>query len=723
MRGAVEINMAASVPMESSPPFKIASEFQPAGDQPAAIDKLVEGLEAGLSDQVLLGVTGSGKTFTMAHLIERTQRPALILAPNKTLAAQLYGEMKAFFPDNAVEYFVSYYDYYQPEAYVPRTDTFIEKDSSINEQIDRMRHAATRAIFERKDVIIVASVSCIYGIGSKEDYQAMTVDLRRGDRLDRQQLIAKFIALQYKRNDIAFERGAFRVRGDTVELFPSHMEDSAWRFSMFGDEIEDIVEFDALTGEKQSRMEGVRIYANSHYITPGPTMAQAIKQIQQDMKAQVEFFESQGKLLEAQRLSQRTQFDIEMLMATGVCPGIENYSRYLTGRAPGEPPPTLIEYLPRNALIILDESHVMVPQLGAMYNGDRARKTTLVDYGFRVPAALDNRPLKFEEFNKMRGQIVYVSATPGPYELEQTGGDFAEQVVRPTGLIDPPVEIRPTEHQVDDLMSECRTVAEKGGRVLVTTLTKKMAENLTEYLDENGVRVRYLHSDIETLERIEIMRDLRRGEFDVLVGINLLREGLDIPECMLVAILDADKEGYLRSRTSLIQTIGRAARNVDGRVILYADTMTKSMKAAIDETDRRRAKQVEYNTEHGITPASVKKNISEVLHSVFERADYMEVQREYAGLAEEEQAALDSPASFQKYLKQLESDMRKAAADLEFEEAGRLRDQIRKLEAMDLGLTGNMTNPRLANGWSINSSAPTRSKGGRGKGMRVSKKR
>ena len=723
MRGAVEINMAASVPMESSPPFKIASEFQPAGDQPAAIDKLVEGLEAGLSDQVLLGVTGSGKTFTMAHLIERTQRPALILAPNKTLAAQLYGEMKAFFPDNAVEYFVSYYDYYQPEAYVPRTDTFIEKDSSINEQIDRMRHAATRAIFERKDVIIVASVSCIYGIGSKEDYQAMTVDLRRGDRLDRQQLIAKLIALQYKRNDIAFERGTFRVRGDTVELFPSHMEDSAWRFSMFGDEIEDIVEFDALTGEKQSRMEAVRIYANSHYITPGPTMAQAIKQIQQDMKAQVAWFESQNKLLEAQRLSQRTQFDIEMLMATGVCPGIENYSRYLTGRAPGEPPPTLIEYLPKNALIILDESHVMVPQLGAMYNGDRARKTTLVDYGFRVPAALDNRPLKFEEFNKMRGQLVYVSATPGPYELQQTGGDFAEQVVRPTGLIDPPVEIRPTEHQVDDLMAECRTVAEKGGRVLVTTLTKKMAENLTEYLDENGVRVRYLHSDIETLERIEIMRDLRRGEFDVLVGINLLREGLDIPECMLVAILDADKEGYLRSRTSLIQTIGRAARNVDGRVILYADTITKSMKAAIDETDRRRAKQVEYNTANGITPASVKKNISEVLHSVFERADYMEVQREYAGLAEEEQAALDNPASFQKYLKQLETDMRKAAADLEFEEAGRLRDQIRKLEAMDLGLTGNMTNPRLANGWSVNSSAPTKSKGGRGKGMRVSKKR
>lgn len=711
---------AAITPFAGSPPFRIASEFQPAGDQPAAIDKLVEGLEAGLTDQVLLGVTGSGKTFTMAHLIERTQRPALILAPNKTLAAQLYGEMKAFFPDNAVEYFVSYYDYYQPEAYVPRTDTFIEKDSSINEQIDRMRHAATRAIFERKDVIIVASVSCIYGIGSKEDYQAMTVDLRRGDRLDRQQLIAQLITLQYKRNDMNFERGTFRVRGDTVELFPSHMEDSAWRFSLFGDEIEEIVEFDALTGEKQARLEGVRIYANSHYITPGPTMAQAIKQIQQDMKDRVAWFESQNKLLEAQRLSQRTQFDIEMMQATGVCPGIENYSRYLTGRAPGEPPPTLVEYLPKNALIILDESHVMVPQLGAMYNGDKARKTTLVDYGFRVPAALDNRPLKFEEFNALRGQIVYVSATPGPYEMEQTGGDFAEQVVRPTGLIDPPVEIRPTEHQVDDLMAECRTVAEKGGRVLVTTLTKKMAEALTEYLDENGVRVRYMHSDIDTLERIEIMRDLRLGEFDVLVGINLLREGLDIPECMLVAILDADKEGYLRSRTSLIQTIGRAARNIEGRVILYADSMTKSMQAAIDETDRRRAKQVEYNTEHGITPASVKKNISEVLHSVFERADYMEVQRGVMGLAEDEQSALSNPASFQKYLKQLEGDMRKAAADLEFEEAARLRDRIRKLEAMDLGLTGAMTNPRLANGWSVNSSAPTKSGGKR---MRVSKKR
>ncbi len=687
MRGAVEINMAASVPFENSPPFKIHSDFKPSGDQPTAIQKLVEGLGEGLTDQVLLGVTGSGKTFTMAHIIERTQRPALILAPNKTLAAQLYGEMKSFFPDNAVEYFVSYYDYYQPEAYVPRTDTFIEKDSSINEQIDRMRHAATRSLFERKDVIIVASVSCIYGIGSKEDYQAMTVDIRKGDRLDRQALIEKLVVLQYKRNDIAFERGTFRVRGDTVELFPSHMEDSAWRFSMFGDEVEEIVEFDALTGQKHLKMDGVRIYANSHYITPGPTMAQAIKQIQEDMKARVAWFESQNKLLEAQRLSQRTQFDVEMMMATGVCSGIENYSRYLTGRGVGEAPPTLVEYLPKDAIIMLDESHVMVPQLGAMYNGDKARKTTLVDYGFRLPAALDNRPLKFEEFNALRGQILYVSATPGPYELEQTGGDFAEQVVRPTGLIDPPVEIRPTEHQVDDLMAECRIVAARGGRVLVTTLTKKMAESLTEYLTENNVRVRYLHSDIDTLERIEIMRDLRMGEFDVLVGINLLREGLDIPECMLVAILDADKEGYLRSRTSLIQTIGRAARNLDGRVILYADTITKSMKAAMDETTRRREKQMAYNLANGITPASVKKNISDVMHSVFERADYMDVSRQVSGLSDKDQKAFSSPVAFAKHVKGLEDKMHKAASNLEFEEAAKLRDQIRKLKELDLGLS------------------------------------
>ena len=680
MRGVVELNQAASVPMESSPPFKIHSDFEPSGDQPAAIKQLVEGLESGLTDQTLLGVTGSGKTFTMAHVIQETQRPALILAPNKTLAAQLYGEMKAFFPDNAVEYFVSYYDYYQPEAYVPRTDTYIEKDSSINEQIDRMRHAATRSLFERKDVIIVASVSCIYGIGSKEDYQAMTVDLRKGDRLDRQQLIAQLITLQYKRNDLSFERGTFRVRGDTVELFPSHMEDSAWRFNLFGDEIDEIIEFDALTGQKHARLEGVRIYANSHYITPGPTMAQAIKQIRADMKAQVALFESQGKLIEAQRLQQRTTFDLEMLLATGVCSGIENYSRYLTGRAPGEAPPTLIEYLPKDAIIILDESHVMIPQLGAMYKGDRARKTTLVDYGFRVPAAIDNRPLKFEEFNALRGQIVYVSATPGPYELEQSGGVFAEQVVRPTGLIDPPVEIKPTEHQVDDLMAECKQVIEKGGRVLVTTLTKKMAEALTEYLTENGLRVRYMHSDIDTLERIEIMRDLRLGAFDILVGINLLREGLDIPECMLVAILDADKEGYLRSKTSLIQTIGRAARNVDGRVILYADKMTNAMKGAIEETDRRREKQVAYNTAHNITPASVKKAIGDAMEGLRKQA----IAGDYYGLNDTEQELLLNPAQLQKQIKKLDADMRRAAGDLEFEEAARIRDQIKKLEALNL---------------------------------------
>jgi excinuclease ABC subunit B len=680
MRGVVELNQAASVPMESSPPFKIHSDFEPSGDQPAAIKQLVEGLEAGLTDQTLLGVTGSGKTFTMAHVIQETQRPALILAPNKTLAAQLYGEMKAFFPDNAVEYFVSYYDYYQPEAYVPRTDTYIEKDSSINEQIDRMRHAATRSLFERKDVIIVASVSCIYGIGSKEDYQAMTVDLRKGDRLDRQQLIAQLITLQYKRNDLAFERGTFRVRGDTVELFPSHMEDSAWRFNLFGDEIDEIIEFDALTGEKHARLEGVRIYANSHYITPGPTMAQAIKQIRADMKAQVALFESQNKLIEAQRLQQRTTFDLEMLLATGVCSGIENYSRYLTGRAPGEAPPTLIEYLPKDAIIILDESHVMIPQLGAMYKGDRARKTTLVDYGFRVPAAIDNRPLKFEEFNALRGQIIYVSATPGPYELEQSGGVFAEQVVRPTGLIDPPVEIKPTEHQVDDLMAECKSVIEKGGRVLVTTLTKKMAEALTEYLTENGLRVRYMHSDIDTLERIEIMRDLRLGAFDILVGINLLREGLDIPECMLVAILDADKEGYLRSKTSLIQTIGRAARNVDGRVILYADKITNAMKGALEETARRRDKQMAYNTEHNITPASVKKAIGDAMEGLRKQA----VAGDYYGLNDADQDLLLNPAQLQKQIRKLDTEMRKAAADLEFEEAARIRDKIKKLEAMNL---------------------------------------
>jgi excinuclease ABC subunit B len=666
--------------LDESKPFRIHSDYKPAGDQLQAIKDLCAGLKAGLADQVLLGVTGSGKTFTMAHVIEQTQRPALIMAPNKTLAAQLYAEMKSFFPDNAVEYFVSYYDYYQPEAYVPRTDTYIEKDSAINEQIDRMRHAATRSIFERRDCIIVASVSCIYGIGSKEDYQAMRLDIHRGQTMDRQELIKHLIALQYARNDIAFERGAFRVRGDTLELFPSHMEDSAWRFSFFGDEIEEIVEFDSLTGEKHARLEGVRIYANSHYITPGPTMQQAMTGIRAELKERLAGFEAEGKLLEAQRLNQRTTFDLEMLQATGICSGIENYSRFLTGRKPGEAPPTLIEYLPEDALLILDESHVMVPQLNGMYHGDRARKSTLSEYGFRLPSCMDNRPLKFEEWQSMRPQTIFVSATPGDWEMAQTKGVFAEQVVRPTGLVDPPVDIRPTMHQVDDLMAECRKLADNGGRALVTTLTKKMAEDLTEYLSENGIRVRYMHSDVETLERIEIIRDLRLGAFDVLIGINLLREGLDIPECRLVAILDADKEGYLRSRTSLIQTIGRAARNVDGKAILYADKITKSMKAALDETGRRRDKQMAYNAEHNITPESVKKNITDILRSDYDRADHLNIARipgtdDYL-----------SPDEVKKKIKALENSMRQAAAELEFEKAAKFRDEIRKYEAMDLGL-------------------------------------
>ena len=661
-------------------PFRIDSEFQPAGDQPKAIEALCDGLREGLSDQVLLGVTGSGKTFTVAHIIQELQRPALILAPNKTLAAQLYGEMKSFFPDNAVEYFVSYYDYYQPEAYVPRSDTFIEKDSSINEQIDRMRHAATRAIFERRDCIIVASVSCIYGIGSKEDYQAMVIDIEKGHRIDRQELIKQFITLQYQRNDIAFERGMFRVRGDTVELFPAHFEDRAWRFSLFGDEIEEITEFDPLTGATHAKLDGVRIYANSHYITPGPTMQQAIAGIKDELSHRLPWFEGQGRLLEAQRLGQRTQFDLEMLQATGVCNGIENYSRYLTGRAPGEPPPTLIEYLPGDALLFLDESHVMIPQLRAMYNGDQARKGVLSEYGFRLPSCLDNRPLKFEEWQKMRPQTVYVSATPGDWEIQHSGGITAEQVVRPTGLVDPPVEIRPIKHQVDDLMSECHRVVKAGGRVLVTTLTKKMSEDLTEYLGENGLKVRYLHSDVETLERIEIIRDLRLGVYDVLIGINLLREGLDIPECMLVAILDADKEGYLRSRTSLIQTIGRAARNVDAKAILYADRITQSMQAALDETSRRREKQLTYNAEHGITPASVKKNIGDILQSVYERADRVTI----ASAGEKELNM--TPEQLQKHIKKMHNEMVKAAGDLEFEQAARIRDEIKRLEELDLAL-------------------------------------
>ena len=685
-------------------PFKVASDFAPAGDQPTAIAELFDGVRNGERDQVLLGVTGSGKTFTMAHVIEKAQRPTLILAPNKTLAAQLYGEMKSFFPDNAVEYFVSYYDYYLPEAYVPRSDTFIEKESSINEQIDRMRHSATRALLERNDVIIVASVSCIYGIGSVETYSNMVLALSPGQMISRNDLLNRLVDLQYTRNNIAFGRGTFRAQGDTVEIFPAHLDDRAWRISMFGDEIEKITEFDPLTGQKTETLSGIKVYANSHYVTPKPTVNQALQQIKQDLKTRIEEFTAEGKLLEAQRIEQRTQFDIEMLMATGSCQGIENYSRHLSGRAPGEPPPTLFEYLPKNALLIVDESHVTVPQIGGMYKGDFARKTTLSDYGFRLPACKDNRPLKFEEWEVMRPQTVFVSATPGPWELEQTGGVFTEQVVRPTGLIDPPVIIRPTENQVDDLLAEIRLCVEKEQRVLVTTLTKKMAEALTEYMTEAGIKVRYIHSDVDTLERIEIIRDLRLGTFDVLVGINLLREGLDIPECGMVAILDADKEGYLRSKTSLIQTIGRAARNVDGKAVLYADKVTDSMQFAIDETERRRAKQIEYNEEMGITPETVKKHISDVMAGMYGTSNDTPMLE----AADGGQQGFE-PQDVKSRIKDIEERMKAAAADLEFEEAARLRDELRRLEAADLGFTeGDMTAPRLAPGWSKRSSAPTK---------------
>lgn len=664
---------------EAGRAFELVSEFQPAGDQPEAIAELVVGVQGGEKDQVLLGVTGSGKTFTMAHVIQTVQRPAVILAPNKILAAQLYGEMKSFFPNNAVEYFVSYYDYYQPEAYVPRTDTYIEKTSAINEQIDRMRHSATRALLERDDVIIVASVSCIYGIGSPELYARMTLSLRQGQRLDRQRLLRAFVELQYRRNELDFARGAFRAKGDTIEIFPAHLEDRAWRISMFGDQIEGLVEFDPLTGEKMARLEQIRLYPNSHYVTPRPTLNEAIERIKLELKDQLEVFRGTGKLLEAERLEQRTTADLEMMVTTGSCPGIENYSRFLTGRKPGEPPPTLFEYIPAQALLFVDESHVAVPQVGGMFKGDWQRKSTLAEFGFRLPSCTDNRPLKFEEWEAMRPQTMFVSATPGPWELARTGGVFVEQVIRPTGLVDPEISVRPVEHQVDDLLAECRIARDKGLRVLVTTLTKRMAEDLSEYLHEQGVKVRYLHSDIDTLERIEIVRDLRLGKFDVLVGINLLREGLDIPECGLVAILDADKEGYLRSETSLIQTIGRAARNVDGRVILYADSRTKSLAAAIEETDRRRAKQVAYNEAHGITPQSVKKSINDIMRSVAER-DYVTVD-----IGQDAPPSL-SGLDLQAYLGELERKMRDAAANLEFEEAARLRDEIRRLEDGELGL-------------------------------------
>ncbi len=670
-------NPKISGKLEGGKKFKIKSDFKPAGDQPDAIKKLVNGANKEEFNQVLLGVTGSGKTFTMAKVIEATNRPALILAPNKTLAAQLYGEMKTFFPDNAVEYFVSYYDYYTPEAYVPRSDTYIEKEASINEQIDRMRHSATRSLLERDDVLIVASVSCIYGLGSVEAYSKMTLTLQKNYDYNREQIIKSLVALQYKRNDQNFYRGTFRARGEYLEIFPSHLEDRAWRLSLFGDKLEQIEEFDPLTGDKVRDLSLVKVYANSHYITPKPTIEQAIINIKKELDITLKKHKAENKLLEAQRLEERTKFDLEMIEATGSCAGIENYSRFLSGRKPGEPPPTLFEYFPDNTLIFVDECHVTVPQLNGMYKGDRSRKSTLAEYGFRLPSCMDNRPLKFEEWDLMRTQTVFVSATPGPWELEQTKGKFIDQVIRPTGLIDPPVEIRPAKNQVDDLMHECKKVIENNHRVLVTTLTKKMAEDLTEYLHENGVKVRYLHSDIDTLERIEIMRDLRMGVFDVLVGINLLREGLDIPECALVGILDADKEGFLRSETSLIQTIGRAARNVDGKVILYADKETKSIKKAIQETERRRKIQLDYNKKNKINAKTVKKEINDILESVYEK-DYVKISE-----------GSNVGGNLKKHLKALDKKMKEAASNLEFEEAAKIRDEIRKLESTELEITLN----------------------------------
>jgi len=663
------------------------TDFKPAGDQPEAIKKLISGVKNKSNEQVLLGVTGSGKTFTMAKIIEELNRPSLILAPNKTLAAQLYGEMKSFFPNNAVEYFVSYYDYYTPEAYVPRSDTYIEKEASINEQIDRMRHSATRSLLERDDVIIVASVSCIYGLGSVESYSKMTIGIKKNNEYNREKIIKTFVDLQYKRNDQNFYRGTFRVRGDNLEIFPSHLEDRAWRISIFKDKIDNIVEFDPLTGNKIKNLDFIKIYANSHYITPRPTLDQAIREIKKELELTLKKHKSENKLLEAQRLDERTRFDLEMLEATGTCAGIENYSRFLTGRNPGEPPPTLFEYFPDNTLIFVDESHVTVPQLNGMYKGDYTRKKTLSEYGFRLPSCMDNRPLKFEEWNAMRTQTIFVSATPGPWELEQTSGKFTEQVIRPTGLCDPEIQIRPAKNQVDDLLAECKEVAKKNYRSLVTTLTKRMAEDLTEYLHENGVRVRYMHSDIDTLERIEIMRDLRMGVFDVLVGINLLREGLDIPECGLVAILDADKEGFLRSERSLIQTIGRAARNIEGKAILYADKKTKSIENAIRETERRRKIQEKYNKKNNITATSIKKGIVDILESVYEK-DYAK-----------SNLNIELGHNLKKHLKALKKRMKESAENLEFEEAAKIRDEIRKLEAseLEIGINPKLNKSKLNN--------------------------
>ncbi|MDC0513922.1 excinuclease ABC subunit UvrB [Pelagibacteraceae bacterium] len=680
--GNLEIaNSQAHKKLEGGIKFKIKSDFQPDGDQPQAIKKLLENLKKEKREQVLLGVTGSGKTFTMAKIIEATNRPALILAPNKTLAAQLYGEFKNFFPDNAVEYFVSYYDYYTPEAYVPRSDTYIEKEASINEQIDRMRHSATRSLLERDDVIIIASVSCIYGLGSPEAYSKMTYTLKKNNEYNREDLIKMFVTLQYKRNDQNFVRGTFRVRGENLEIFPSHLEDRAWRLSFDLNKLNKIEEFDPLTADTFNNFELIKLYANSHYITPKPTMDQAIKEIKIELKQTLEMHEKNNKLLEAQRLRERTKFDLEMIEATGTCNGIENYSRYLSGRKTGEPPPTLFEYFPDNAILFVDESHVTVPQLNGMYKGDRTRKSTLSEYGFRLPSCMDNRPLKFDEWDAMRTQTVFVSATPGPWELKQTNNESISQIIRPTGLIDPPVEIKPAKTQVDDLMHEAAKVISNGFRVLATTLTKKMAEDLTEYLHENGLKVRYMHSDIDTLERIEIIRDLRLGVFDILVGINLLREGLDIPECALVAILDADKEGFLRSETSLVQTIGRAARNIDGRVILYADKKTKSIEKAISETDRRRAIQVAYNKKNNITATSIRKDIGDILSSIYEK-DHLQLS-----------GGSNIGGNLKKHLKSLNKQMKEAAANLDFEEAARMRDEIRKLEASELEIN---LNPKIS---------------------------
>lgn len=671
-------------PMTSTDPaeFKLVSAFDPAGDQPEAVRALINGLKNGERDQVLLGVTGSGKTFTMAQIIKQMKRPALILAPNKILAAQLYGEMKSFFPENAVEYFVSYYDYYQPEAYIPRTDTYIEKDSAINEQIDRMRHGATRHILERRDVVIVASVSCIYGLGSVESYSSMAFTVQAGQSYDIREIARQLVDLQYQRNDLAFTRGTFRLKGDVLDIFPSHYEDLAWRLSFFGDELESVSEFDPLTGEKKLELKEITVYPASHYVTPRPALSQAMKTIREELKERLYYYTSENKPLEAERIEQRTRFDLEMLEATGHCKGIENYSRHLTGRAPGEPPPTLFEYLPKDAILFVDESHVSVPQLGGMYRGDFNRKSTLATYGFRLPSCVDNRPLKFEEWDKMRPQTIFVSATPGPWELNQTHGEFTEQIIRPTGLLDPLCEVRPVSSQVDDLLAECRLCAEKGQRVLVTTLTKKMAEDLTDYLAENGVKVRYMHSDIDTLERIEIVRDLRLGVFDVLVGINLLREGLDIPECALVAILDADKEGFLRSERSLIQTIGRAARNAEGRVILYADRITESMKRALDETARRREKQQKFNAEHGIVPQTIKRDVADILRELCEKEGVDKLPQG------KEKDLLVSEKKLKDTIAKLTKQMRKAAEDLEFEQAAKIRDEIKRLENSALSLSG-----------------------------------